>query len=338
MRAAGQEKGTVPAGCRSDFFWSDGCIEVRKTGVRLKVDRALVAEVTQWLLYFALLTAAGLVARGQRRRQLTMCFAPDQPRPWYLIRGAAWWAGITVLPTGSDANAIFFFDDVTVSRRVETGNTPSYNFGCTDISKSHVAAIFAEVFGYALSVDPRLVSGQMVEKSEKNGVHDGRIVNGPVGPVAGHVYQRLVDTTDANDFAQDLRTLCAGGVPVLVWVKVKPAGHRFAIHNRAAFLRQPSEIFTAAELELIRAFTLRIGLQWGGLDILRDRHSGRIYIVDVNKTDVGPVIALSWRDKFRSMQCLSRALRNMIAAPLAAKPSATELPPGLQSAMSNYEV
>jgi hypothetical protein len=54
-----------------------------------------------------------------------------------------------------------------------------------------------------------------------------------------------------------------------------------------------------------------MGLDWGGLDILRDR-DGRLYIVDVNKTDVGPVIALSWRDKIISMNRLSKALKQLI--------------------------
>nr|QQZ51201.1 hypothetical protein JKL49_08855 [Phenylobacterium glaciei] len=44
------------------------------------------------------------------------------------------------------------------------------------------------------------------------------------------------------------------------------------------------------------------------MDILRDQPSGRIYIVDVNKTDVGPVIALSLRDKLASTEALAKAL------------------------------
>ena len=76
-------------------------------------------------------------------------------------------------------------------------------------------------------------------------------------------------------------------------------------------------MFTPAELDLIRAFTARMGLDWGGLDILRDRYDGRIYIVDVNKTDLGPVIALSWRDKVRSMNRLSQAFSRLVATRIA---------------------
>ena len=71
-------------------------------------------------------------------------------------------------------------------------------------------------------------------------------------------------------------------------------------------------VFSADELAMIARFNARMGLDWGGLDILRDRADGRIYIVDVNKTDLGPVIALSWSDKARCMGRLGRALNALI--------------------------
>ena len=55
-----------------------------------------------------------------------------------------------------------------------------------------------------------------------------------------------------------------------------------------------------------------MGLDWGGFDILRDRADGQNYIVDVNKTDLEPVIALCWADKLRSMHRLSQALSALV--------------------------
>ena len=161
-------------------------------------------------------------------------------------------------------------------------------------------------------VEPMITAGPIVEKSETNGVHDGRIVEGPLSPRAGFVYQRLIDTAGDDGACRDLRTPCAGGAPVLVWIKVKPPGGRFAIQNRRATLHAPAEVFSPRERALIAEFNARMGADWGGLDILRDRHDGRIYIVDVNKTDLGPLIALSWVDKIRSMSRLARALERLI--------------------------
>ena len=310
----------------SDFAWVDRRIHIRKTDIKIPLDRHLVAEVVQWLLYFAVLGVAAGAARLTRRRPLAIWFTPDRPPPWYLIRGAALWAGIGAARTEAEADAAFYFEDATSGSPPQPTHAASHNFACSNVSKSHVAAVFEEVFGYPLTVDPLAVTGPIVEKSEKNGVHDGRIVEAPAPARQGYAYQRLVDTADEAGVCRDFRTPCVGGSPVVVWIKHKPGGGRFAIHNRRVTLREPSEVFSQAELAQIRRFTARMGLDWGGLDILRDRHDGRIYIVDVNKTDLGPVIALSWFDKIRSMRRLGDALERLIAQPqgVADRPSAVQ--------------
>ena len=65
--------------------------------------------------------------------------------------------------------------------------------GCRDISKSAVEAASIGAFGYGLFVDPRRHVGPYVMKSEQNGRHDGRVVEGPRSAELGFVYQRLVD-------------------------------------------------------------------------------------------------------------------------------------------------
>ena len=294
-----------------DFTWHDGCLEIRKTAIRLRADRHLMAEIASWVVWLVILHTAASWARLTRQTEIRLAFLPDRPRPWYLLGGAALWAGIDSVDRQSEADAVIYFDDVTSGQPPASLNARRLNFACTDISKGHVARIFEEIFGYPLLVDPETVHGEIVVKSEKNGVHDGRIVTAPTARRDGWCYQRLIDTTGADDYCRDLRTPCVGGRPVVVWIKLKPAGHRFAIHNRRALLRDPAEVYSPEELALIAAFNARMGLDWGGLDILRDQ-DGRLYIVDVNKTDVGPVIALSWRDKIISMNRLSSALKQFL--------------------------
>ena len=156
-------------------------------------------------------------------------------------------------------------------------------------------------------------TGPAVEKGELNGAHDGRIVQCPMRPLPGRHYQRLVDTSQ-DGMAHDLRTACIGRRPVAVWIKRKAAGDRFAIHNRSVTLHEPAAVFSPGELEAIGRFLVAMHIDWAGLDILRDRTSGRIYIVDVNKTDVGPIIALSFWDKLRSTAILARALDELVPA------------------------
>lgn len=294
-----------------DFGWHDGCLEIRKTAIRLRVDHHLVAEIASWVVWLTILLTVASWARLTRRSVVRLAFVPDRPRPWYLLGGAALWAGIESVDRQVGADAVIYFDDVTAGQPPASLNARRLNFACTDISKGHVARVFEAVFGYPLLVDPETARGDIVAKSEKNGVHDGRIVTAPTERRDGWCYQRLIDTTGADGYCRDLRTPCVGGRPVVVWIKLKPSGSRFAIHNRKAFLRDPAEVYSPKELALIADFNARMELDWGGLDILRDQ-DGRLYIVDVNKTDVGPVIALSWRDKIISMQRLSRALKDMV--------------------------
>lgn len=232
------------------------------------------------------------------------------------VPGVAIFGGIDVAWLPDKADAAFYFEDVTCGQPARLAGR-HINQACQDISKAHVARVFEEVVGYPLALDPLQVAGEIVEKSDKNGVHDGRIVIAPLAPLTGKVYQRIVDTRDDDGCCHDLRTPCVGGEPVVVWIKTKTPEGRFSINNRRARMAEPEAVYSETERDLIRRFNARIGLDCGGLDILRDRYDGRIYIVDVNKTDVGPVIALSWGDKIRSMARLGRALRRHIMETVA---------------------
>jgi len=314
---SGVPANSLGPGWLSDFAWTDGRLVVRKTGVRLRPDWPVIAEILTWIPYLAMTAVAAAWARATRRSKLKLWFAPDVPRPWYMARGAALWGGIALAHTPQQADAAFYFDDATTGRSEPPANLPAINFACTDVSKSHVGRVFEEVFGYPLALDPTAASGPIIEKSDRNGVHDGRVVHAPAIPQDGMVYQRLVET-EADGFNHDLRTVCVGGSPLFVVHKRKTAGESFAIHTRRATVEEPEAVFSEDELALIRRFNERLGLDCGGLDVLRDRTDGRIYVVDANKTDLGPVIALSWADKARTMRRLGQALEALIAARRAA--------------------
>jgi hypothetical protein len=296
-----------------DFELRGGRVILRKTGNSARIDRRLLAEVASWVAYYVVLNGHALWRNLARRPRPLIWFTPDVPHPRYLVRSAAIHAGIRVASSPERASAAFFFEDSTRSAPVPAPHLRAFNFRCTDISKGHVAAVFARVFGYPLAIDPAVWRGPAVEKSEANGAHDGRIVQCPCEPVAGKVYQRLIDTVDADGLACDLRTHVVGGRILAVWVKHRPAADRFLPPNLTVVRRRPEEIFTAAERASILAFVAAMGADWAALDILRDRDR-RIYVVDVNKTDAGPIIALPLREKMASTALLGEALLAMIGA------------------------
>lgn len=294
----------------SDFVFAGGRVKVKKTGADLTLDWALAHEVLVWLVYFACVRAKAawtrLVRPGPR-----VWFAPDVPRPWYLVWAALAWAGARIARRPEQAAAGMYFDDSAEGLAPNAGPDFRLNYGCTDVTKSQVARVFEQVFGYPLMVDPRQPHGPVVEKGEANGVHDGRIVQTPCPVLPGKTYQKLIDNTD-GDFVDDLRTPCVGGKPVLVFIKRRPTADRFANHNSATTLRRAEELFSPREIEQIGAFCAAMQMDWGGLDILRDRHSGLIYVVDVNKTDMGPPIALPLKDKLEATELLSRAFLDLV--------------------------
>jgi glutathione synthase/RimK-type ligase-like ATP-grasp enzyme len=99
---------------------------------------------------------------------------------------------------------------------------------------------------------------------------------------------------------------------VVVFIKRRPAAERFANANASVSLARPQDVFSDLEIAQLSAFAHAMRLDWGGLDVLRDRPSGRLYVVDVNKTDMGPPIALPFADKLRAVARMGRALKRLI--------------------------
>ncbi|HZZ87469.1 MAG TPA: hypothetical protein VFE13_03950 [Caulobacteraceae bacterium] len=295
----------------SDFIFNGRQLTVRKTGAVVRIDREVLASAASWLAFYLpiRLRAALHAVKGDRRP--AVWFAPDQPRPWYLVWAAMAWAGVRIAERPTDADAAFYFEDATHGRPPKPRNARPLNFECLDVSKSHVAAVFEQVFGYPLALDPARHRGLAVEKSEANGVHDGCVVACPRPAKPARVYQRLIDNREGGDQVVDLRTPFVGGKPVLVFVKRRPIDRRFANYNSSVSVMRPQQLFSTAELERLEAFAKAMKLDWGGLDILRDLPTNRIYVVDVNKTDMPP-LALPWRDKLRAVSRLAAAFERLI--------------------------
>lgn len=294
-----------------DFEWSFSGVIVRKTGARVPFDYAHLSEVFHWAVYFFTILREDRPQNGP-----IIGFAPDPARPWYLIWPTLHLAGGRPAIAGATPDVWMHFEDQTHSgiATLPDDGRPRWNFEATDLSKSRVAAAFEEAFGYSLALDPTLGAGECVEKGEINGLHDGVIVSLPCAPKPSKVYQRLIDNRAPDGLVEDLRTPTVGGKPVLVYVKRREIGRRFTNDNCECWLKPVEEVFSAREIASIERFCAILKLDWGGLDILRDANSGLIFIVDANRTDMGPPIALPLADKIKSTRQLATALRNMFEA------------------------
>ncbi len=300
-----------------DFRFGLTGLTVRKTGAHVPYSPSVLKQVSAWFAYFF---AAQRIEPAEP--SFSIYFTPERARPWYLIWAVARAAGAKLAKDASQADVVMQFEDATFSpnpapARLRDG-AQLVNFDCTDVSKSAVARASAVAFGHALAVDPTTHVGPAVEKSEINAAHDGRIVQCPTQPLPGRVYQRVVDNRGIDpNLVEDLRTCTVAGRPVCVFIKRREVTKRFLNTNVDVTLKMPDEVFSAEEQRRIGAFAREIGLEWGGVDVLRDRTDGKLYIVDANKTDMGPPIALNLPDKLKATRALASAFREFVRRPRA---------------------
>ena len=202
--------------------------------------------------------------------------------------------------------------------------------------KSNVAAVFESVFGYSLAVDPTTHAGAIVEKSEVNAAHDGRVLHGPVGPADVHpdrAYQRLVDTTDDDGRLVDYRTPLYGGRPPLVYVKRRGPADLFHNRNAVVEITDPADAFSADELDRLAVLADAMGLDYGEVDVLRDRADGRIYVVDVNQGPSGPPETLAPPEREVAARRLAAAFDLLVEQAIAGRPLAAGPAPGAHVAV-----
>jgi len=163
--------------------------------------------------------------------------------------------------------------------------------------------------------------GTILRKSEQNGTHDAVLLEAPLPADEGFVYQRLITPVAMEKGYPDFRTFIVGGEAVAVNRNFHPVDDRF--HDLATYaeLIPLQDAFTPAELEAIRVFNERIGLDFGVLDIMRDGDDGRIYIMDCNNTPTGPARKMPVSHQLRLMQTVAEAFEKIYLSGLKVKRS-----------------
>ena len=157
------------------------------------------------------------------------------------------------------------------------------NGRCLDISKSLVDRTWSDVAGYSISVDPLTTEGPIVTKPEENGRHGGLILDGPLSRRRDRVvYQRLIDSR-AGDGILSTRAVMIGSEIPLAYETSRPFPNWFKgpYESRPC---SPADLYSTEERALLSRFARTLGLEYGELDVLRDNASGRIYVVDANRT------------------------------------------------------
>jgi hypothetical protein len=227
--------------------------------------------------------------RRLRSSAPALAFYPMRPDPKARMTHVASLLGLRITFSVRSGEPVIAWDTGTWFAEWARKALPpeAINAGCVDISKTTVDRTWAAVAGYSIAVDPLTTEGPLVVKSELNGRHDGRIVRGPLAARRdGFVYERFVDSRD-GDALIELRTAIVGGEIPWVIHRRRPATRWFE-NSTDSVLVDVRETYSDLEMAQLLDFAARLGMDYGELDVLRERETGRLYVLDANRTPHGP--------------------------------------------------
>jgi hypothetical protein len=249
------------------------------------------------------------VATKKRGRSASALVIPQQIPPMYTIWKICMLLGLRITTKKQEPCEISIFWEDTTNSKPPIDIPGLLNAKCTDIGKNIVEERFAEIFGYPLAINPAIYKGPYVTKARLNFAHNGRVLSGTINePDKNAVYQKLVDNRiDEGWQVIDIRTAIVGKQIPIVFVLYRSITDRFGTDSSSCELISPEEIFNPTEISLILTMAKAMGLDFGELDILRDAVDGRIYVVDVNKTPVGPPRTLTLSARHHAMRLVANA-------------------------------
>lgn len=309
----GESTETLPRLLASDF-------ETLRHEVRALASRARAVFVKS--LFHGSLMALYTIRRalpGAGERELH--FYPQIPHAEYTVWKLCAMLGVRkhrlgARGTTARGKTVFVFDDNDLEPErvpnpgpvIDAAPACTINLRCTDISKSAVSQAFEETFGYGIEVDPTTHQGPIVEKSDANARHDGRVIEAPVAQLDPDcVYQHVIDNAHPGGLVEDIRVPVVGASVPFVYLKYRPLESRFSNENSFVLLRERRDVLSDGEVERILSVCASLGLDCGEIDAVRDRTTSRLYVLDVNKTCYGPPNHLRLLDCYRAIWRLARA-------------------------------
>lgn len=194
-----------------------------------------------------------------------------------------------------------------------------YNDNLTNVSKKAVDECFTWAFGYSSLVSD-YYGGRCLSKANKQSRGDVRVVyqkdekniNDGIYKYSDQyrIHQKIIDTAN-NGICVEYRAFIFGSDMFIV-EKTKLERNRYKSNADGYRVVGASDIFSKGEMNNILLFCIASGLDFGEIDILRDK-DGLIYIVDINNIagGGGPWVLA---DNGRIFECYIYHLKEMLYA------------------------
>ncbi|MEX2493362.1 MAG: hypothetical protein WD425_16540 [Nitrospirales bacterium] len=288
---------------------------------RLGEHAGLKNKVTIWLQIFWRVCI-------QKKKIL---FCPEPPKPIFVIYKILLFLGYRITDDPSHTvhmgmkwlNAFDgspFLPDVPIFQKMSQAPSkiPIINMHCPDVSKRQVSAAFEKVFGYSVSIDPRVYRGKCVMKSNWNGLHVGKILECPTAiPDGEFVFEKLIDNETGDGLVEDIRVPIFKDTIPFVYIKQRAIDDRLVDRKHTAKnvkLSEVSAYLSEQEIQKTLQFCEALGLDYGEIDVLRNRNDGKIYIVDVNTNPAGPPEPITTDDSKAAISRLAKAFEEAFIA------------------------
>lgn len=148
-------------------------------------------------------------------------------------------------------------------------------------------------------------------KSNWNGLHVGKILECPTPiPESEYVYEKLINNETGDGFVEDIRVPIFRDIIPFVYIKQRGLDDRLVDRKHTAkrvTLCEVSAYLSAQEIQKTLEFCEALGVEYGEIDVLRNRDDGKIYIVDVNTNPAGPPEPISFDDSKTAIVRLANA-------------------------------
>lgn len=87
---------------------------------------------------------------------------------------------------------------------------------------------------------------------------------------------------------------------------------QFREDTNVTLVEEAAALFSPEEMRLITIFYRRTGLDYGEIDVVRDHETSLIYVLDINKTPLGPPNGLSKADHVHALRLYRKHFAAMI--------------------------
>ena len=253
-------------------------------------------------------------------------FYPDYPRTLFVIYKILLFMGyhITADPkitcdfamkwrNSMDGNPFLPPEPTLEKLAINQSNIKFINMDCNDVTKMRVNKVFEETFGYSLSVNPEIYKGKCIMKSDWNGLHIGEILDCPTSVRKGnYVYQKLIHNEVEDNLVEDIRVpIFKNNIP-FVYLKYRSTNQRLIDRshtNKKVVIAEVFDVLSEEEIENVIKFCEKMKLDYGEIDVLRDKHDDKIYIVDVNNNPAGPPEPINDNDAKIAVIRLAKAFK-----------------------------